>query len=1049
MTGGFLGELFATLSFVGALIATPALLFAGTRKGLEVSGWRKIGYASFTIHAISVAGIIGTMFYLIASHQFQYHYVWSHSSNELPVYYMISCFWEGQEGSFLLWTFWHAVLGSILLLFSNKAWRDIVVGVIASVNLVLASMILGIYVPGLGTLVLTLLAIIGPAGYLIYRFLQKKDDLLSKGLVHITGGAIAVISITLLLTENSGVFAFSELGSMFSVAGLPYLLAFLLILGFAILVIAQIVKAVSTREKKVLDTSEIFSAIALIFVGIVALTTEIGTAKVGSTPFLLLRDAFPDAPIFQSNPDFTPVNGNGLNPLLQNYWMVIHPPTLFLGFASTVVPFAFVMGGLMTGRYVEWIRPSIPWLIFSVMILGIGIIMGGYWAYETLNFGGYWNWDPVENSSFVPWIAGIASLHALVAYRKSKAFLKLTMALVSITFLLVLYSTFLTRSGILGETSVHTFTDLGLSGQLILLMAIYFIWMVSIFVSRWNLIPVGTRVIRYRSAEFVLFLAVAVLSAVGIIITIATSIPVFNNILGTNFAPVKDASFFYFRWVIWFTIALAILSGLGQFMYWRRVGNKKLSSALLRPYLLALGLAAGMIACIIFFTNWDFIYEPRYREWAELAELSENGFVKAFRYIRLAFFIFTDEILFFSALFMIFANLDVMINLLSKKRKTRLVTGGSIAHIGFALMLIGFLFSSGYDQVISKNVNPQELAALPQDARIDNVLLEKNRPRDILGYQVTYIGKKEAQPPLEDIEVLWQTEDEFKVSFLDATDDKYAIQLPKLVFLDKAGEIDMVFVKEFLDDKIDFLRPKHINDRTLYGVKFTPRVNNNDGTVAYQENKSFVLYPEAEVNPEMGLIAHPSRKIKATSDIYVHVSTIPKAEEEEAKFEFYRFSAQIGDTMQTARAGVYFAGITPQETAGTPFSLIVQVDLQVVTDNGTRLVANPLYRIDQQNQISIKDFYIEEIATSVAMVSIDPETGTFGFQFQERTNAPEDIIVIQALKKPYINVLWLGTFILVAGFIVAMVRRIKENSRLGGKSVAAEDEYPETQEMAD
>lgn len=1049
MTGGFLGELFATLSFVGALIATPALLFAGTRKGPETEGWRAIGYSSFLIHAGSVVGIIGTMFYLIATHQFQYHYVWSHSSNELPVYYMISCFWEGQEGSFLLWTFWHAVLGTILLLFSNKAWRDVVVGVIASVNLVLASMILGIYIPGFVTMVLTILATLLPAGYLLYRFLQKKDDFLSRGVIHIAGGVIAVISLTLVFTKNSGVFSFHRFGEMFTGAGLPYLLAFLVILAFAIYVIYQITVAVSTKDKKVLDAKEIFSAIALIFIGFVALTTEIGTAKIGSTPFLLLRDAFPEAPIFQTNPEFTPVNGNGLNPLLQNYWMVIHPPTLFLGFASTVVPFAFVMGGLMTGRYTEWIRPSIPWLIFSVMILGIGIIMGGYWAYETLNFGGYWNWDPVENSSFVPWIAGIASLHALVAYRKSKAFLKLTMALVAITFLLVLYSTFLTRSGILGETSVHTFTDLGLSGQLILLMAIYVIWITAVFVSRWNLIPTAVRTIKIRSAEFVLFLAVAVLAAVGIIITIATSIPVINNIFGSNFAPVKDASFFYFRWIIWFTIALAILSGIGQFMYWRRVGKKKLSSALLRPYLLALGLAAGMIASIIFFTNWDFVYEPRYREWAELAELSDSGITKAFRYIRLAFFIFTDEILFFSALFMVLANLDVMINLLSKKRKTRMVTGGSIAHIGFALMLLGFLFSSGYDQVISKNVNPQELAALPQDARIDNVLLEKNRPRDILGYQVTYLGKKEAQPPLEDFDVLWQTDDEFKVSFLDATNDKYAIQLPKLVFLNKQGEIDMEFVKEFLDDKIDFLKPKHINDRTLYGVKFTPRVTKRDGSIEYRDKKSFVLYPEAEVNPEMGLIAHPSRKINATSDIYVHVSTIPKGEDEEAKFQFYRFTPQIGDTMQTARAGIYFMGITPQETAGTPYALIVQAELQVVTDQGTQVLAQPLYRIDQQNQISVKDFYIEDIATSVALVSIDPETGTFGFQLQERTNAPEDIIVIQALKKPYINILWLGTFILVAGFIVAMVRRIKENRKLGGKSVAAEDEYPEQQEMAD
>lgn len=1047
MTGGFIGELFAALSFAGALIAAPSLLFAGTRQGLEVKSWRNIGKTAFYVHGLSVVGIIATIFYLIVTQQYQYHYVWSHSSNELPVSYMISCFWEGQEGSFLLWTFWHAVLGSIILLFANRKWRDVVGGVIASVNLVLASMILGIYVPGVGTLLLSALAIVLPAAYLAYRYIQKKDDLHSRGLVHIAGLAIAVISLLLIFSNKGGAFSTAKIGEFFTLSGLPYLLAFFLLVGYGIYVVYQITVASSRQEKKALDAKEIFSAIALLFVGFMALTTEIASAKMGSSPFLLLRDAFPGAPIFTSNPDYAPVNGNGLNPLLQNYWMVIHPPTLFLGFSSTVVPFAFVMGGLMTGRYTEWIRPAVPWLIFSVMILGIGIIMGGYWAYETLNFGGYWNWDPVENSSFVPWIAGIATLHALVAYRKSKAFLKLTMILCCTTFLLVLYSTFLTRSGILGDTSVHTFTDLGLSGQLILLMAIYLIWMVATFASHWSLIPIARRTIQIKSSEFVLFLGVFALLSVGIIITIATSIPVFNSVLGTNFAVVKDPSFFYYRWIIWFTIALAILSGLGQFMYWRRVGNKKLSKALLRPYLMGLGIAVAIITSIIFFTDWDFVYENRYREWSELADLSGNAFTKMFRYVRLAFFIFTDEILLFSALFMIFANLDVMINLMSKKRKTRMVTGGSIAHIGFALMLLGFLFSSGYDQVISKNLNPAELAALPEDARIDNVLLEKNRPKEIRGYQVTYLGKKEALPPLTDFKVLWETDDEIKVSFLDATDDLYALQLPKLVFLAPSGEVDLAFVKEFMDDKVAFLAPKHINDRTLYGVKFTPRTVDDEGQPVYHEDDSFVLYPEAEVNPEMGLIAHPSRKIKLASDVYVHVSTIPKAEEEEPQYQFYQFKPAIGDTMQTGRSAIFFEGITPLPTAGTPYVLIVEANLLVVTDNGEQLRAKPLYRIDAKNQISVKDYFIEDIHTSVALVSIDPEKGQFGFQMQERTNAPEDIIVIQALEKPYINLLWLGTFVLVAGFLVAMVRRIRENLKLSGKSQVEELEYSENQEM--
>lgn len=1038
--GGFIGEMFAALSFTGAFLAAIGLLMAALGKGPAAKGWRGIGRVGYALHGISVLGIIGTLFYLIYSHQYQYHYVWSHSSNELPVYYMISCFWEGQEGSFLLWTFWHMVLGAIIL-FVGKSWSDVVVGIVATVNLVLASMILGIYIPELMGLLLIGLATLAPAGYLLYRFMKGDTGLGSRGIVHVSAIMIGLLGIALMATGNSGFFTFADFFEYFSLAGLPILVAFLFFAGFLIYAFERMYASNGKGKAGSLDTTEIFSVLALFTVGFIAFTTDPATFKVGSSPFLLLREAFPNIPVWETKPDFVPVNGNGLNPLLQNYWMVIHPPTLFLGFASTVVPFAYVIGGLLTRRYTEWIRPSVPWLIFSVMILGIGIIMGGYWAYETLNFGGYWNWDPVENSSLVPWIAGIASLHALVAYRKSKAFLKLTMFLVVGTFLLILYSTFLTRSGILGDTSVHTFTDLGLSGQLIFLMLVYVLWISALFISHWKMIPVGRKTIATNSAEFILYLGILTLILVGVIITIATSIPVFNTIFGINMAPVRDGSFFYFRWTIWFTIGLAVLSGLGQFMYWRRIEKRQLSKALLRPYLLAILSAAVIIFSIAIFTRWEFGFDGRYKEWRELADLSDSSLKMGFRYIRLAFFIFTDEILLFSALFMIFANADVLISLLRKKKKTRIVTGGSIAHIGFALMLIGFLFSSGYDQVISKNINPNELAALPQDSRVDNVLLEKNRPRDILGYQVTYLGKKEAQPPMGELEIIWEVEDEFKVSFEDATGDLYALQLPKLVFLDESGAIDMDFVREFLDDKVDVLKPKHINERSLYGLRFVPRVKGPDGNPLLKEDKAFVLYPEAEVNPEMGLIAHPSRKINATEDIYVHVSTIPREEEEAPRYEFYNFEMGIGDTVQTSRAAVYFDKITSISPEGTPFVLIAQAHLRVFTDRGEVIEATPQYRIDPENRISVKDFFVEEVHTSFAFVNIDPSKGKMVVQAQEQLNPPEDIVVIQALKKPYINVLWLGTFVLILGFGVAIVRRVRENLKLGGKSVAEQEEY--------
>jgi cytochrome c-type biogenesis protein CcmF len=1038
MTGGLLGEIFSALSFSAALVAAISYLMATRSEDAPRATWQRMGQSAFLLHAASIVGVIGTLFYLIYSHQYQYHYVWSHSSNELPVYYMISCFWEGQEGSFLLWTFWHAVLGTILQL-RGGPWRDSVMAVIASVNLILASMILGIQLEGYYAEILTALAVLAPAGYLGWRFWKKEDGFGARGLLHIAGITLALITVYLSLSGKSGGFSLASLSQGFSVDRIGYAALFFLLLAYVIYGAIQTVMRVNDKTAPRLSAGETFAALAIGGLAFAALFYGIGDWKIGSSPFILLRDAMPGAPVFAGNPDFVPANGTGLNPLLQNYWMVIHPPTLFLGFASTVVPFAFVVGGLLTGRYKEWVKPAAPWTIFSVMILGVGIIMGGYWAYETLNFGGYWNWDPVENSSFVPWLLGIASLHAMIAYRKSKVFLGYTMWLVISVFIFVLYSTFLTRSGILGETSVHTFTDLGLSGQLLLLLFVYLFGIAALYLSRAKELPSLSKTIATNSAEFVLFLGVLTLIFIGIIITISTSIPVFNAVLGTHWATPSDGPFFYYRWTVWLTVILAVLSGIAQFVYWRRLEQKRARTALMRPYLIALGITLVIILAIVFATDWEFGFEDRYREWKELADVSDTALKSIARYARLAVFVFADEVYLFASVFMVVTNADLLIRLMRRNKRTRGVTGGSIAHVGFGLMLVGFLFSSGFDQVISKNVNPDELAALPQDSRIDNVLLQKGRARDIIGYQVTYLGKKEAVAPISDLTILQADPASFKVRFDDATGDAFAMTLPLDVFISPAGEIDLPKVTTFLNEKLDFLKPAHINERSLYGLRFVPRELGPTGEPVLVEDRGFTLYPEAEINPTMGLVAHPSRKILPQADIYAHVSTIPK--DEEPEFKYYRWDVQPGDTMKTTRAMILFEKVSSEPpTKGAEFDLVVKAHLQILTDWGPTFKAEPEYRISADNRISVKDAYVDEIHTSFVFSGIDPEKKIINIQAQELQNPPDDIVVIQVLKKPFINILWLGTFVLTFGFLVAMVRRIRENRR----AHAPEDEDSST-----
>lgn len=306
---GKLGQFFIILSFGTSLIALLSYFFAANNKNQSDNSWQKLGRLAYRLNLFAVIGIGACLFYIIYSHYFEYHYAWAHSSKTLPVYYIISCFWEGQEGSFWLWTFWQAVLGCILIV-KAKSWENSVMTVISLSQVFLATMLLGV---------------------------------------------------------------------------------------------------------------------------------EIFGAKIGSSPFVLLRDVV-EGPIF-SRADYLSLiqDGNGLNPLLQNYWMVIHPPTLFLGFASMVVPFAYGIAALWQKRYAEWVKPAMPWVLFAVMILGTGIIMGSFWAYEALNFGGFWAWDPVENASILPWITLIAGLHVMIAYKNSGHSYFTALFLIIISFILVLY----------------------------------------------------------------------------------------------------------------------------------------------------------------------------------------------------------------------------------------------------------------------------------------------------------------------------------------------------------------------------------------------------------------------------------------------------------------------------------------------------------------------------------------------------------------------------------------------------------------------------------
>jgi len=363
----------------------------------------------------------------------------------------------------------------------------------------------------------------------------------------------------------------------------------------------------------------------------------------------------------------------------------------------------------VTKRYAEWIRPALPWAIFSAMILGMGIIMGAYWAYVTLNFGGYWNWDPVENAAYVPWLILVASIHTMITFKKSATALKTSIVLVILSFILVLYATFLVRSGVLGDASVHSFTDLGLSGQLLIYM--FFFMAVAIFlaVRAWKHIPSSPKEASIYSREFWIFLGAITLSLMAFQVILPTSIPAWNALVESfggisNMAPPADQVQFYTKFQLWFAIVIALLTAVGQFFWWQKMDKKALKDALLMPYLVAMVLAAAIIVM------------TKVYEW---------------KYILIVL----------SGVFTIVANSVILVKLL--KKSTFKLAGGSLAHIGLGMILIGIMFSSGYSEVISINMSGLTYSNSWEDEmNKEHVLLWINKPTQMKDYTVIYRGRQ-------------------------------------------------------------------------------------------------------------------------------------------------------------------------------------------------------------------------------------------------------------------------------------------------------------------
>ncbi|WP_312520535.1 cytochrome c biogenesis protein CcsA [Anaerospora sp.] len=347
------------------------------------------------------------------------------------------------------------------------------------------------------------------------------------------------------------------------------------------------------------------------------------------------------------------MDGNGLNPLLQDPWMVIHPPIVFLGYAGLAVPFAYAMDGLITGGNEYWVKPALAWALFSWSSLGAGIFIGGFWAYKVLGWGGYWAWDPVENSSLVPWLAAGALVHLLLLARIRPAGVKSAYVASLASFILVLYGTFLTRSGMLSDFSTHSFADEGIGGLLAGFVLVSALTATVVLVLKWQELPQGELYPTIKSREFILACTGLVLAVLAILVFIGMSTPIFTALVGN---PQNVNTSFYNATTLPLAAAMALLLTIGPVL---KKTNQKTNW-----FVYGGGIAAA-VAGLVFATSYGI--------WNPLIAL-----VIAFCFSSLV------------------SNITAAV-------KSYITWPAGITHVGVALALIGIMVSSAasHSQLVS------------------------------------------------------------------------------------------------------------------------------------------------------------------------------------------------------------------------------------------------------------------------------------------------------------------------------------------------------------
>src|SRR5229473_6526444 len=294
-----------------------------------------------------------------------------------------------------------------------------------------------------------------------------------------------------------------------------------------------------------------------------------------------------------------PNDGQGLNPLLQNYWMAIHPPSLYTGYVSTTIPFSFAAAALITGRLDDsWIRTTRRWAIFSWFFLTLGNIFGGRWAYEVLGWGGYWAWDPVENAAFMPWLVMTAYLHSVMIQERKDMLKVWNLALIGLAFGLTLFGTFLTRSGVI--SSVHSFTQSGLGPYFLTFLIVAAVLYTALLLDRVKELRTPAEFESYLSREAAFLFNNLVLVGIAFAVFWGTLFPVLSE--AVRGVKITVGPPFFDKVNAPLALALVFLMGVGPLIAWRRSSLDTVAKTFAAPVIF--GAVTGICAFIAELREW-------------------------------------------------------------------------------------------------------------------------------------------------------------------------------------------------------------------------------------------------------------------------------------------------------------------------------------------------------------------------------------------------------------------------------------------------------------